>query len=158
MSLEIFEKFLRSGFHPKILNLGGGYKVGRMQGEESTDLQECGEPVRQAFLEFAKRTGVKPRLEIEPGTFLTANASAVFAEIIDLKNTSDYNFIIINAGMTENTRIPLYAAQHPVIVVPRCERRGGFYDFFVVSGHCCVALVSLIKIIGFLFVKHPFFT
>jgi diaminopimelate decarboxylase len=49
------------------LNLGGGYKVGRMSTEKSTDLQNVGEPVKDAFIKFAEETGRKIKLEIEPG-------------------------------------------------------------------------------------------
>ena len=39
-----------------VLNLGGGYKVGRMTGEKSTDLLTVGAPVKTAFEDFAART------------------------------------------------------------------------------------------------------
>merc|ERR1719331_1703288 len=57
-----------------ILNLGGGYKVGRMSYEGSTDLAVVGAPVKEAFQAFAKDTGRELHLEIEPGTFLLANS------------------------------------------------------------------------------------
>lgn len=58
----------------KVLNLGGGYKVGRMAAEKSTELGVVGVPVKEAFEAFAGRTGRELALEIEPGTFLVANA------------------------------------------------------------------------------------
>ena len=117
LSLGIVGKVLDAGHNVSILNLGGGYKVGRMSYEKSTDLQDCGEPVARAFERFAKRTKVPLRLEIEPGTFLFANSGAIIANVEDIKRTPKYNFVILNAGMTENPRPPLYAAQHPVAVV-----------------------------------------
>eukprot|EP00978_Attheya_sp_CCMP212_P027570 scaffold92596_cov54-Attheya_sp.AAC.2 len=60
-----------------ILNLGGGYKVGRNEWEASTDLQQIGAPVADAFLTFAEETGGRQlHLEIEPGTYLVAMAGA----------------------------------------------------------------------------------
>ena len=59
------------------LNLGGGYKVGRMSYEYSTDLQKIGAPVKTKFEDFAKETGRQLKLEVEPGTFLVANAGAL---------------------------------------------------------------------------------
>lgn len=51
------------------LNLGGGYKVGRNEGEKTTDLQEIGKPVADAFRKFAQENnGRELHLEIEPGT------------------------------------------------------------------------------------------
>jgi diaminopimelate decarboxylase len=52
------------------LNLGGGYKVGRNEGEATTDLQEIGKPVVEAFRQFASDESRELRLEIEPGTYL----------------------------------------------------------------------------------------
>lgn len=136
MSLDIVKRFLDAGHEINTLNLGGGYKIGRMEGEESTNLQECGEPVRQKFIDFYKKTGVRLKLEIEPGTFLVANAGAVIATAIDIKSTPDYNFIITDSGMTEVTRPSLYGAQHPISVVSKDERKREPKKY-IVSGHCC---------------------
>ena len=67
MSLEVVREF--SDVHT--LDLGGGYKVGRMSHEPSTDLQAIGQPVKEAFENFAKESGRQIHLEIEPGTFLS---------------------------------------------------------------------------------------
>jgi diaminopimelate decarboxylase len=56
------------------LNLGGGFKVGRMSYETSTDLQHIGPVVKKKMEDFMQENGRKLHLEIEPGTFLTANA------------------------------------------------------------------------------------
>ena len=65
------------------LNLGGGYKVGRNPGEKTTDLGEIGAPVADAFRDFAREHGRELRLEIEPGTYLVANAGALVTTIQD---------------------------------------------------------------------------
>jgi len=135
MSLDFVKRFIDLGNCVETLNLGGGYKVGRMSYEKSTDLQECGMPVRQAFVDFAQKTGRKLKLEIEPGTFLVANAGAVISEIIDVKSTPEYNFIITDTGMTEVTRPSLYGAQHPITVLP--EMPTGRFERYIVSGKCC---------------------
>jgi len=135
MSLDIVAKFLDKGHDVRILNLGGGYKVARMSYEKATDLQECGKPVEKAFRDFAKKTGVKIHLEIEPGTFLVANAGCIVARIIDIKETPTYKFLINDTGMTEVTRPSLYGAQHPISVVHSDPKRG--LERVIVSGHCC---------------------
>ncbi len=119
------------------VNLGGGYKVARMPGETASDLQLIGGPVRALFERFAEETGRKLRLEIEPGTFLVANAGAVLASVDDVVGTGEegYRFIKLDTGMTEILRPSLYGAQHPIrILHPRGE--AGERDYVVV-GHCC---------------------
>lgn len=66
------------------LNLGGGYKVGRNEGEPTTDLQEIGKPVAEAFRTFAEENGGRElKLEIEPGTYLVAMAGALVSTVQD---------------------------------------------------------------------------
>ena len=134
MSLDMVDKI------PSVhtLNLGGGYKVGRMSNEYSTDLKACGEPVKNAFEDFAVKTGRKLRLEVEPGTFLVANAGCILAKVIDKINTgpAGYEFLKVNCGMTELTRPSLYGAQHPIVIVPK-DRKELDLSEYIVSGHCC---------------------
>lgn len=90
----------------EILNLGGGYKVGRMSYEKSTDLQVVGAPVKAAFERFAQETGRKIKLEIEPGTFLMANCGVLLSTIQDIVNTGKdgYTFLKLDSGMTDVLR------------------------------------------------------
>ena len=121
-----------------ILNLGGGFKVGRMSYEKSTDLKTAGAPIKEALLKFHEETGRKMHLEIEPGTFLLANAAAIVATIQDVVETGGKDgmkFLKLDTGMTEILRPTLYAAQHPIIVVPRKETAET--ETYMVVGHCC---------------------
>lgn len=88
------------------LNLGGGYKVGRMSYEASTDLQLVGAPVTEAFRTFAEETGRKIKLEIEPGTFLVANSGVLLTTVQDIVSTGEqgHTFIKLDSGMTEVLR------------------------------------------------------
>jgi len=120
------------------LSLGGGFKVARMQTEVSADLQKIGEKMKAEFESFAQRHGRKLHLEVEPGTYLVANAGALVCRIMDVVDTgaTGYSFIKVDGGMTEILRPSLYGAQHPIIVVPQVKerRKSGKY---LVAGHCC---------------------
>lgn len=121
------------------VNLGGGFKVGRMPGEKSTDLQAVGAYIRAELIRFADEHGGRQlNLEIEPGTFLTALAGYLVATVIDVVDTGadGYNFIKLDAGMTDLLRTSLYGAQHPIIVVPSVDDPRGAWNYIVV-GHCC---------------------
>lgn len=99
-----------------------------MSGEQSTDLQAIGAPVMGDFEAFAEETGRELKLEIEPGTFLVANAGSLVCTAQDLVSTGNggYEFIKLDAGMTELLRPSLYGALHPIVVVPTkvCQARG----------------------------------
>ena len=65
--------------------------------------------------------GRRLHLEVEPGTYLVANAGAVVATCIDVVDTGadGYQFAKLDTGMTEVTRPALYGAQHPITVISR---------------------------------------
>jgi diaminopimelate decarboxylase len=117
------------------VNLGGGFKVARMSGEASVDLADVGEHVRDELLAFHDRDGRALHLEIEPGTYLVANAGTVVATCVDVVDTGrdGYLFAKLDAGMTEVTRPSLYGAQHPIEVL--ADGRDEADVVFV--GPCC---------------------
>lgn len=119
------------------LNMGGGFKIARVRGEKQTDLQKTGAVVAESLREFAKETGREIALEIEPGTYLAAQAGAVVSTIQDLAFTGEggYNFLKLDTGMTELLRPSLYGAQHNIRVYPAHDT-GRTLPYLVV-GHCC---------------------
>jgi diaminopimelate decarboxylase len=116
------------------VNLGGGFKVARVAGEKATDLQECGAPVKDEFVRFRERHGRALALEIEPGTYLVANAGAVVATCVDVVDTGNdgYTFAKLDTGMTEVTRPSMYGAQHPIDVLAEAPAAD-----VVFCGPCC---------------------
>jgi len=130
------------------LSLGGGFKVGRMSGEPSADMDAIGCRIKEDFEAFHQQHGRKLKLEIEPGTFLVANAGALVCTVIDVVDTGPegYRFIKVDSGMTELVRPSMYGAQHPIVVVP-AERAGNnspptspgerATGEYLVAGHCC---------------------
>ena len=135
MSLDLCRQF------PEVtaLNLGGGYKVGRMAGEASTDLAVVGLPVVDNFRAFAAETGRELHLEIEPGTFLLANAGALVSTVQDVCTTGaeGHTFLKLDSGMTEVLRPSLYGAQHPIVTVARGGHEPEGEGSYIVVGHCC---------------------
>jgi diaminopimelate decarboxylase len=118
-----------------VVNLGGGFKVGRMPEEPSADMVAVAGHVSRELVAFRERHGRGLHLEIEPGTFLVANAGAVVATCIDVVDTGKdgYLFAKLDTGMTEVTRPSLYGAQHPIDVL--ATDRGTAPTVFV--GPCC---------------------
>ena len=126
------------------LSLGGGFKVARMEGETSADLEEIGAallPSLTTFLEARDRDHFQ--FELEPGSFLVANAGAILSEIVDIVETGPdgYTFLKIDSGMTELIRPSMYGAQHPLFVVAHPHENGHkaakHETEYVVAGHCC---------------------
>ncbi len=120
------------------VSLGGGYKVGRMLDEKSTDLQKIGQPAKELFKEFYEKHGRKLKLEIEPGTYLIALCGVILTRVMDKIDTgkNGYEFIKLDTGMDSNTRPSLYGSRHPFILVTKRKKTGNKKNYVVV-GHCC---------------------
>ena len=118
-----------------VVNLGGGFKVGRMPEEPTPDMHDVADHVRRELEAFRARHGRSLHLELEPGTYLVAQAGAVVATCIDVVDTgkSGYLFAKLDTGMTEITRPSLYGAQHPIDVMAT-EREPAEVVFV---GPCC---------------------
>lgn len=111
-----------------------------MSSETATNLAQVGTPVKTAFEEFATVTGRELRLELEPGTFLVANACSLVTKVQDITSTGSegYHFLKLDAGMTEVLRPSLYGSQHPIIILPEDSNSNDRQELEqVVVGHCC---------------------
>ncbi len=135
VSLKLLEQFDDAS----ILNLGGGFKVARMQDEPSADMTEIGGRLKSGLEQFADKTGRKIHLEIEPGTFMVANAGVLIAEIIDKTDTgtNGHVFLRTNTGMNDLLRPGMYGAQHPLVTVKKNGILSSETEEVVVVGHNC---------------------
>jgi diaminopimelate decarboxylase len=99
------------------VSFGGGLKVARMPGEKQADIASLGAYAKQRIEEFKAATGRELEMEIEPGTFVVANAGHIITRIIDKKFTREMNFLIVDGGMELLTRPLLYGSEHPIYIV-----------------------------------------
>eukprot|EP01105_Mastigella_eilhardi_P005591 TRINITY_DN17253_c0_g1_i1.p1 TRINITY_DN17253_c0_g1~~TRINITY_DN17253_c0_g1_i1.p1 ORF type:complete len:442 (-),score=114.25 TRINITY_DN17253_c0_g1_i1:115-1440(-) len=142
LTLDLIEKFFPD---VTVIDLGGGYKVARMREDHATDIIDCGKNASALLADFAQRTGRKLHMDIEPGTFLVANAGCIVATIQDIVSTEKgciegHTFLKLDTGMTSIMRPMLYGAQHPLVVVPRPDSPHASFTNtknYVVVGHDC---------------------
>jgi len=118
-----------------ILDLGGGYKVKRAEGEHEADMSEIASMFSERLEHFYSRTGRKLHLEIEPGTWLVAHAGILLTEIIDIVDTGTkgYTFLRTNTGMNDFLRPTLYGAHHAIRILNDNKEQADY----VVVGHNC---------------------
>jgi len=105
----------------EIVNFGGGLKEARMPYEKPADIQDLGLYAKQRIEEFYERTGRKLVMEIEPGTYIMANAGYVITQVIDKKQTGPdgFEFLVLDGGMEVNARPLFYGSKHPFYVVSK---------------------------------------
>ena len=142
LELGIIEKHFPDA---ESVSFGGGIKVDRMPDETPADIKMLGNYARAQIEGFRNRTGRQLRMEIEPGSFIIANAGYAITRVVDKKKTARSNFIIIDGGMEINARPLLYGSKHPIYIVAADGDVVRSSDFTicdgtysaVVAGKCC---------------------
>jgi diaminopimelate decarboxylase len=124
-----------------ILNLGGGYRIAALAKDPKYDHHAMGTRIAEQLEIFAKRTGRRIKLELEPGTYLMALAGSIITRIIDVVSTGDngYRFVKIDGGLTEIIRPSYYGALHPMVSVAANGVLRVETESYMVCGHCCIA-------------------
>ncbi len=117
------------------LNVGGGYKVHRYGEEVEANMPDIFATFSEKLTAFAKETGRKLHLEIEPGTYFIAHAGTLVATIDDIVDTGKYGhtFLRLNTGMNDFLRTTLYGAQHKIAVINNETEE----QPYIVVGHNC---------------------
>jgi diaminopimelate decarboxylase len=131
VSLDLAKRFP----NVRALNLGGGFKVARMDDEADADMKKIGTAIAVQLKQFKQETGRELHLELEPGTFLTANAGILIATIDDIVDTGKdgFTFLKLDTGMNDILRPALYGSQHPMTVVTSVKEEAPY----AVVGHNC---------------------
>lgn len=117
------------------VDIGGGFKVSRYEGERETDLAGIAAIFKRKITDFAAATGRELQLEIEPGTWLVAHAGTLLAEIVDIVDTGEQGrkFLRLNTGMNDLIRPTMYGAQHEIAVLNDSDQT----ESYIVVGHNC---------------------
>ncbi len=117
------------------LNIGGGFKVKRVDDELETDMREVAAVFSEKLTTFANQTGRKLHLEIEPGSWLVAHTGTLLTEVIDIVDTGKdgFTFLRTNTGMNDFLRPTLYGAQHRIEVLNDATEQADY----VIVGHNC---------------------
>jgi diaminopimelate decarboxylase len=117
------------------LDIGGGFKVSRYEGEQEANLEVIGNLFAQKLEEFAAKTGRKLGLEVEPGTWMVAHAGTLLAEVVDIVDTGadGWTFLRLNTGMNDFIRPAMYGSQHQVAVLNESSE---LQDYIVVGHNC----------------------
>ncbi|MFN4182294.1 MAG: diaminopimelate decarboxylase [bacterium] len=114
------ERLKDAGIEANILDLGGGLGVVYHEEETPFHLKEYAEGLRDIF------AGDNVRIFLEPGRFLVAEAGILLTRVVSVKQTGEKNFVVADAGMTENPRPMLYGAYHPIRILARASHTQTF--------------------------------
>lgn len=115
------------------LDLGGGFCAPYLQGDNDFDLTGFAHRVTAALnYECALHRVPPPRLLVEPGRAIVANAGVTLYQVCAVKESAR-TFVAVDGGMSDNPRPALYGAKYAVRLVGRGGRPK---PVTVVGRHC----------------------
>ncbi len=127
----------RFGFEAQELNLGGGFGVRYVEGDESVDYDEFIKEVAAVVEDICKDRQISlPFLVLEPGRSIVAPAGITLYTVGNVREIKDVRkYVSIDGGMTDNPRYALYRAKYEILLANRscdepCEK-------VTVAGKCC---------------------
>ncbi|MGA9854953.1 MAG: diaminopimelate decarboxylase [Gammaproteobacteria bacterium] len=132
--MALVDRLLESGIALQHVDMGGGFGV-RYREESRLDVTALIIELRQ----LVEKRGLK--LILEPGRVLAAKAGVLLTRVEYLKTTDQGRFVIVDAGMTELIRPPLYDAWHEIRVV--MQRPGIPSETYDVVGPVCESADTL---------------
>lgn len=125
---ELQEWFTSHNINLEIINVGGGLGIDYENPEKNPDFPEYFSLLNE-FIDL--RPGQE--LHIEPGRSISGQCGSLISRVLFIKNGSNTQFAIIDAGMTDLIRPALYQAHHKI---ENLSSNGSIYRYDVVGPVC----------------------
>lgn len=125
------------GFVASTFNLGGGFAVPYVEGDEKIDIAANIAAIAQHLQEGCERTGYPlPRVLMEPGRSIVADAGITLYSAGGIKEVEGYrNYVTVDGGMTDNPRYALYKSAYTILNASRANEPADYEC--TVAGRCC---------------------
>ncbi|MFA5239123.1 MAG: diaminopimelate decarboxylase [Phycisphaerae bacterium] len=104
-ALVLIDRLRSDGFTIEAIDMGGGYGA-----DYTTDTAPAAADYAAAIVPLLKGRNLK--LILEPGASIAANAAILVTQVLYLKSSGSKRFVIVDAGMNDLIRPPLYNAFH----------------------------------------------
>ncbi len=121
----------------EVLDMGGGYGVRYMDGDDYVDIPAAIGRVAAHMKNKCAQLGMAlPRIHMEPGRSIAADAGMTLYSVGTIKKITGYkNYVSIDGGMTDNPRYALYGSKYTVYLA---SRPGDACDLHCdLVGRCC---------------------
>ena len=127
---------IKLGFVTEMLNVGGGYGVRYRDSDKNIDIPARIRSVADHLKKRCDALGLElPFFLMEPGRSIVADAGMTVYTVSSVKRIPGYKYyVVIDGGMTDNPRYPLYGAPYTVL---HADREADFYAVYDLAGRCC---------------------
>lgn len=128
----------------ELLNLGGGFGIKYVEGDESFPIEEGIAEIADAIKETAHSLNYEvPEIGIEPGRSIVGEAGITLYEVGTIKEIPEVNkYVSVDGGMSDHIRTALYDAKYQALLVNRNEEAD---DTVTIAGKLCVSGDIIIK-------------
>lgn len=112
------------GFEAKVLDMGGGLGIAYMAEDNPSSIADFAEVTASSVKELCAKHGLaEPRLLVEPGRSLVANAGVTLYTAGILKTLPNIRKIVaVDGGMSDNIRTALYDADYEAAIANKADQ------------------------------------
>lgn len=118
----------------EVIDLGGGFKIPYMPGEEGTDISLLGTKVKEEFEQYEKKYNRHFQVWFEPGKYLVSEAGYFITTVNVIKHGDIRTFAGVNSGLNHLIRPMFYGAYHEI---ENISNPGGQKKNYNVVGNIC---------------------
>jgi diaminopimelate decarboxylase len=103
------------------LNLGGGFGIAYMPGDDPTDIKVVAQNLREILDAQCRAAGLpRPRLTVEPGRAIAGPGTVTLYQVGTVKNVDGLRtYVSVDGGMSDNIRTALYDAEYTCVLASR---------------------------------------
>ncbi|MEW9547523.1 diaminopimelate decarboxylase [Nonomuraea sp. NPDC050783] len=103
------------------LDLGGGYGIAYVEGDEAPDIKELADGLREIVTKVCTAAGLPvPRLTVEPGRAIIGQGGITLYEVGTVKDVEGLRtYVSVDGGMSDNVRTALYGAEYTTVLASR---------------------------------------
>jgi diaminopimelate decarboxylase len=103
------------------LNLGGGFGIAYMPGDDPADVKVVAQNLRQILDSQCRAAGLaRPRLTVEPGRAIAGPGTITLYEVGTVKDVDGLRtYVGVDGGMSDNIRTALYDAEYTCVLASR---------------------------------------
>ena len=127
--IEVIENLKNKDINIDIIDIGGGIGV-NYTNEQPLEIKQYAKLIEE------KLEPLNKKIIIEPGRFLTAESGILVTSVIYIKETSDKNFLIVDAAMNDFIRPSLYGSMHKILPIKN-HQIGKAENVYDVVGPVC---------------------
>jgi diaminopimelate decarboxylase len=111
----------RHGVSIAELNLGGGFGIAYMPGDDPADIKVVAQNLRQILDSQCRAAGLTPpRLTVEPGRAIAGPGTVTLYQVGTVKDVDGLRtYVSVDGGMSDNIRTALYDAEYTCVLASR---------------------------------------